>query len=83
MITLSGTFKACEPGDQTKSMITLSGTFKACESGDQTKSMITLSGTFKACVGPQAFTTENTMVDGEEGQADRGPVLALGRWTRS
>jgi hypothetical protein len=45
--------------------------------------MITLSGTFKACVGPQAFTTENTKVDEEEGQADRGPVLALGRWTRS
>jgi hypothetical protein len=83
MITLSGTFKACESGDQTTSMITLSGTFKAGESGDQTKSMITLSGTFKACVGPQAFATENIKVDGEEGRADRGPVLALGRWTRS
>jgi hypothetical protein len=48
MITLSGTFKAGESCDQTKSMITLSGTFKAGESCDQTKSMITLSGTFKA-----------------------------------
>jgi hypothetical protein len=37
MIALSGTFKARESCDQTKSLIALSGTFKARESCDQTK----------------------------------------------
>jgi hypothetical protein len=48
MITLGGTFKACESCDQTRRMITLGGTFKACESCDQTRRMITLGGTFKS-----------------------------------